>query len=307
MQRYDMLHRTSQAQRQYVPSGFNLVLACSTGKDWWQRHQGWPQKVSKKSMQSWADIWNWEHQRWLQMPQYKINKRDLNWLLLQKRMNLWSHDQTCLMQVQGKFQLWALAWKDKGLLPIPNLPYNGPTLHTKLNARWHLLQDRRQWNESFTQIWWGKSCLMWPILHKALWTNESALKLGFGSGISPRWCKKDIETIPHLFISYKNNRECLAFIQKCILPRHQQCLSWKEILLGHPIKVSIRMWNVISVDYLWNVWLCRNLKLFQNVNADVMSGLRNDLYVQMKTLVKANWTFCNTQFTVLQGERCKSR
>lgn len=72
------------------------------------------------------------------------------------KIELWDPDATSLIQVMssGNIDPRSLVWpNDAPLLPIPTLPTFGTPLHYKLNARWNVLLDRRQWNFKFRKLW----------------------------------------------------------------------------------------------------------------------------------------------------------
>lgn len=68
------------------------------------------------------------------------------------------------------------------LLPIPKITLS-PPLHVHLNAEWNTLLDRKQWYFKFQSIWDKsiqpkKSCLLWLIYHRGIWTILMATKQG---------------------------------------------------------------------------------------------------------------------------------
>lgn len=223
---------------------------------------------------------------------------------------MWDGNEARLIQGRGIFLLRAFEWKNRvALLPIPKLCWDRK-LHLKLNERWLLSWDRKQWIQIFKPLWQPfipikKSFLMCLTVHKALWTNERARKLGMGNGLCMR-CRKDAESIAHLFINCEANKHSLIFLHACIKPIHPSTVSWKEILLGLSIGCSSGLWNAIRSVYVWNVWISRNKMIFNNRRCDPLPGLKRDLFVQMEMINKIQMQECKARLITIQHEESRS-
>lgn len=127
------------------------------------------------------------------------------------------------------------------------------------------------------------SCMLWLILHKALWTNARAKRFKLGDGLCPR----QEETIPHLFFGCcKNVEVVIKFLSECMQPVCK-CLTQKQLILGDFDGCSSELWNAIREQCLWNIWLNQNSVVFHSSQSYGIPWLRKELYVQLQVLNKA--------------------
>lgn len=125
-----------------------------------------------------------------------------------------------------------------------------------------------------------KACLLWLILHKGIWTNNKAAKIGKGQGLCPR-CRTEEETIHHLFFHCPHNGLVLRIlnsIMACINPRG---VSLKQLVLGDFVGCSTPLWNCVRSEFLWFIWRSRNASIFQS-DQPILTMLKQDLFFQLK-------------------------
>lgn len=102
---------------------------------------------------------------------------------------------------------------------------------------------------------------LWIIMHQGLWTGKRALKAGLGDGICKR-CRRETESIHHLFLGCLHNRLVLAFLNRISRKWKKQDITWKQFLLGDSLGCSLGLWNTIRACFLWHIWLQRNAAIF---------------------------------------------
>lgn len=225
-------------------------------------------RLHNKGIRKWMDIWSLSHHSWAPaeelIQKFRLTNRDMD--LLNRRASIVEPQELWKLSIREELSAKGVGWTARTpLYPIPKME-QAPPIHIKLNQKWQILLDRKQWYFKFTKLWLPsiqpkQSVHMWLILHKGLWTGERALKLGIGNGLCPR-CKRDVESLQHLFLTCPHNHLILSFLNNVLKAFGKPNVTWKQLLLGDYIGCSAGLWNTIRGCILWFVWLQRNAALF---------------------------------------------
>ena len=220
-------------------------------------------RVWKMGFKAWSDLANgngWDPGKFAHLPIHLRNLLEeklndvLSWGLGPPSTGAISPNQVCIWD------------SGKTFYPLPTLFSGQETLFNKLNLRWGINWNHKQWSYRFKTIWGlsvhaKKACLLWLILHKAVWTGEKALKIGKGTGVCPR-CKKGVETLEHLFFACEYNLKYFKFLHICFFALHPNPFSAPEILLGECYHLDILLWHNIRSSLLFHIWKERNSSVF---------------------------------------------
>lgn len=87
--------------------------------------------------------------------------------------------------------------------------------------------------------------------------------MGIGNGKCRR-CRTEVETIHHLYMGCKHNRQMISLMNNVLRRVHKGDVTWKQMLLGDNVGCSTNMWNIIRSNFLWHIWLQRNAAIFES-------------------------------------------
>ena len=249
-------------------------------------------KLHKKGIRLWGHLWDYANRRWKDKRSlkslFKLSNSD--YLLVQERIDLWD-SRAARIQFKGEFKIQSFKWQQGSqLLPLPPIHKLNSSLQCKLNRRWKVNWNVKQWEFRFNNCWRRdispkKSCLLWLILHHAVWTSMRALRIGKGDGKCCR-CKTEKESLQHLFMGCSFNTPALNWFNKLMSCIHPSSISAKELLLGEIYGLPSTLWNSIRAAYVWNVWISRNDMLFQGSHKDILHPLIHDLCLQIEDSFK---------------------
>ena len=244
-------------------------------------------KLHRKGVKTWRDL---DLQYWKSIAtlisQYDLFNRQLN--LTGQRIDQWERGDLWLMTITQKPQIDAFVWKGSNALwPIPKGMYI-IAMQGVLNCRWKTLKDRYQWTIVLHRlrsknIEPKKSCLVWLIAYRAIWTNKKALKVNKGNGLCMR-CKKEEDDI-HIFFQCERIVPFLDRIKRIIESEGRARWSVKSLIIGDPVGCSNGLCTVLRVEILWWLWLARLDAIY--------GGLKEDFGMLKERLIKVGEGYCS--------------
>ena len=248
----------------------SLWLPLSYAKSCEPQFLEWAQKLHNKGIRCWNDVWDRDSQSWANADTLAqvFNTNNDDWELIRLRTSQLEPQHHWKAGILDQLSPKGVGWTPRTpIFPIPKMELT-PPIHVKLNQRWGTTLDRRQWYFKFTRLWSPAiqpkiSTHLWLILHQGLWTGEKALKRGIGNGRCPR-CRRDVESILHIFISCPHNTLIMGYINKILHLFKRSEVSWNQLLLGDSIGCSPALWNTIRALFLWHIWLQRNTAIFNS-------------------------------------------
>ena len=105
------------------------------------------------------------------------------------------------------------------------------------------------------------------IIHNILYTNEKLHKIGYSDTSSCTFCKKNTETLLHLFVDCENIRPLWNQISDELLqPYGIKSLSNKDILLGILVEKQNNVINHIIMEAKYYIYACKLEKCLPNYN-----------------------------------------